>query len=375
MKNVLVIFGGQSAEHEVSIQSARMIISALDKTQYNPILVAISRTGCWYLLPEKNIPDDYIECTDNMPNLHLCHLIKMPNETVIYTHNNQTITVNVVFPIIHGPMGEDGVLQGLLEMMLVPYVGSSVLGSAVSMDKETFKRILMQALIPVVPYVKILKHSSHPNYQEICDRLQSKVLFVKPSAMGSSIGVTKIQNKTQYEKAICEAFEYDSKILIEKFIAGREVECSVLGNYSPVASCIGEIKSSSEHQYYSYDAKYIDRNSTDLIIPASLPSDLENKIRSLAIKTFLIAECKCLARVDFFISSDNHIYVNELNTMPGFTSISMYPKLWQASGMPLTKLISKLLRLAEEQFIEKQLKKIRPNIPQLHQRSEPSFVM
>lgn len=185
MKNVLLIFGGQSAEHEVSIQSARMIVNALDKDKYNPILVAISRSGCWYLLPEKDIPNDFNECTDNSPNVFLCHLIKKPDETAIYTHKNLTISIDIVFPIIHGPMGEDGALQGLLEMMVIPYVGSSVLCSAVSMDKETFKRILMQAQIPVVPYIKLLKYAPYPSYQEICDRLQSKILIVKPSAMGS----------------------------------------------------------------------------------------------------------------------------------------------------------------------------------------------
>lgn len=173
--------------------------------------------------------------------------------------------------------------------------------------------------------------------------------------------MAKVQNKEEFDIAVSAAFEYDSKILIEKYITGREVECSVLGNYAPVTSCIGEIKSSS-HQYYSYDAKYLDTKGINLIIPAELPSNLENKIRTLAIKTFTITECKCLARVDFFISHDNHIYVNELNTMPGFTSISMYPKLWQASGLALPKLISQLLSLAEEQFTDKQLKKTRPSV-------------
>ncbi len=353
MQNILVIFGGRSAEHEISIRSARNVIEALDKTIYNPIPVVISRSGAWYLLHSYIIPETMIAVDDNREQADLCMLLRRPNETIISTQNGKSINIDAAFPLVHGPMGEDGTLQGMFEMMMLPYVGSGVLSSAIGMDKDFLKLAFSNKKVPVVPSVTIAQGEKIPRFQEICLSLGSDILFVKPAVMGSSVGVSKAKSETEYDQAITQAFKYSFKVLIEKFVPCREIECSVLGNNNPVASCIGEIK--SNHEFYSYDAKYLDPNGADIIIPAqNIAQDLTDKIRHLAVEAFVAAECKGMARVDFFISDSNQIFVNELNTLPGFTSISMYPKMWEASGISYKDLMTKLLNLAVEEFKEKQ---------------------
>ncbi len=360
MQNVLIICGGKSAEHEISILSARNIISAIDRLHFVPIPVVISRSGAWYLLSEQVLFEEMTEYTDDCQLGKLCTLIRHPTKTCLMTATHEEIAIDIAFPLVHGPMGEDGTLQGMLELMALPYVGSGVLASAIGMDKDILKRMLAHSNIPVAPMVTLTSKDDIPDFNQVCEKLNSKILFIKPAIMGSSVGISKVSNKAQFEEAIVTGFRYSFKVLIEKFIPGREVECSVLGNLNPQASCVGEIKPT--HDFYSYEAKYLDANGAKLIVPAQLPIPLADEVRKMAIAAFEAVECKGFARVDFFISDEGKVYVNELNTIPGFTAISMYPKMWEASGICYTDLISQLIALAGEEYDAKQSIHLRPDV-------------
>jgi D-alanine-D-alanine ligase len=258
------------------------------------------------------------------------------------------IKLDVVFPILHGPCGEDGTVQGLLKLADVPFVGSGVLGSAVSMDKDVMKRLFRDAGIPIGKFLGYKAHNPPPSFAAITEALGSPV-FVKPANMGSSAGISKVPNEAEFAAALREAFQYDTKIIIEEFIKGREIECAVLGNENPVASVPGEVIPT--HEFYSYEAKYLDENGAALEIPAKLDSETQKYIQELAVKAFQTLCCEGLSRVDFFLKENGEALVNEINTMPGFTKISMYPKLWEASGnagggIGYTELISRLIELA-----------------------------
>ena len=309
-----ILFGGKSAEHEISISSAKNVIKALDKSKYQIIPIKINKNGVF---------DFYV--------------VKK---------------VDVIFPVLHGPFGEDGSMQGLLKLAGIPYVGAGVLGSTVGMDKDVMKRLFKEAGIPT-PKFLVFQISEKILYKNIIKKL-GKIVFVKPANMGSSVGINKVQNENEFKKAIKEAFKFDTKIIIEEFINGREIECAVLGNDHPMASIPGEIIANQE--FYSYDAKYIDEGSK-VEIPAKLPKDTIIKIQELAIKVFKTLNCEGMGRVDFFVKRNGTVIVNEINTIPGFTNISMYPKLWQASGISQTKLLDRLIELAIERFKkEKKLK-------------------
>ncbi|MEY3197105.1 MAG: hypothetical protein RLZZ59_473 [Pseudomonadota bacterium] len=361
MKNILIIFGGCSAEHEVSVKSARNVTTALDKTKYRAINVGVSRSGTWHFLKFDSIPESFTEVTDELPEENICTLIRTPKDTLLQTSSGQTIALDVAFPLIHGPMGEDGTLQGLFEIMRLPYVGPGVMASALGMDKELSKKLFVSAGLRVSPSITVKNKNNIPSYQDACKELDSKTLFIKPSIMGSSVGVSKVKSENDYLNAINEAFKYSFKVLIEKAISGREIECSVLGNNDPKASLPGELK--PNHEFYSYEAKYLDANGADYNIPAkNLSPELSDKIRQSAITAFQALECKGLSRVDFFVTEDDDIYINEINTLPGFTSISMYPKMWEAMGIPYTSLISNLIDCAEEEFLAKCSLKTTPDL-------------
>ncbi len=309
-----VLFGGKSAEHEVSLASAKNVIAALDKSKYQIIPIKIPKIGIFNF-----------------------SLIKK---------------VDVVFPVLHGPFGEDGSMQGLLKLSGVPFVGAGVLGSAVGMDKDIMKKLLKNAGLPIGKFIT-LKKTDEINFSKIKKEL-GLPLFIKPANMGSSVGVNKANNEKEFHRAIALAFQYDHKIIIEEFIDGREIECAVLGNEYPMASVLGEIIANQE--FYSYDAKYID-DGYEIQIPAKIDSKTTKKIQELAIKVFETLSCEGLGRVDFFLKKNGGVIVNEINTIPGFTNISMYPKLWEASGLPQTKLLDRLIDLAiERQGKEKELK-------------------
>ncbi|MFZ2150364.1 MAG: D-alanine--D-alanine ligase family protein [Minisyncoccia bacterium] len=311
---VAVLFGGKSAEHEVSISSAKNVIKALDKNKYKITPVKINGDGKFNAEMVKKF--------------------------------------DVIFPVLHGPFGEDGSMQGLLKLAGVPFVGAGVLGSAVGMDKDVMKRLLRDAGIPIGKFIT-LKESGEINFNKI-KKVLGLPVFIKPANMGSSVGVSKARNKKEFNKAIKEAFRYDTKIIVEEFINAREIECAVLGNDFPMASVPGEIIANEE--FYSYDAKYKGEGSK-AEIPAKIDKKTAKKIQELAISTFQALSCEGLGRVDFFLKKNGEVLVNEINTLPGFTNISMYPKLWEASGIPQTKLLDRLIDLAMERFKrEKQLK-------------------
>lgn len=259
--------------------------------------------------------------------------------------------VDVAFPVLHGPFGEDGTVQGMLKLANIPFVGAGVLGSAVGMDKDVMKRLLRDAGIPVGRFIVCRKSSaSGLTFQKVEQEL-GKPVFVKPVNLGSSVGISKVWTAEEFDRAAHLAFQFDQKIIVEEFIEGREIECSVLGNDRPVASLPGEVIPT--HDFYSYEAKYIDEHGAGLEIPAKLPEETVKKVQEMAVKTFTVLGCEGMARVDFFVHGDR-VMVNEINTIPGFTRISMYPKLWEASGIPYPELIHRLINLALERFNEEQ---------------------
>ncbi|MBI5476707.1 MAG: D-alanine--D-alanine ligase [Ignavibacteriales bacterium] len=344
-----VIFGGRSAEHEVSLVSATSIINALDKNKYEIIQIGITKDNVWYsgdnvLERIKNKgyfnSDDscYISPTSHT-NAGLC--VDGPKRPLT------RFDVDVVFPVLHGMFGEDGTIQGLLELSGIPYVGAGVLGSAVGMDKVITKQLCENAGIPVAPYIWFLESEYKKNPKTIINLIEKKIkypCFVKPANSGSSVGISKSKNRKSLVDAIKLALKHDRKILIEKSIENAmEIEISVLGNDEPTASVPGEIISSNE--FYDYDAKYVDGKSQS-IIPAKLPKEIANKIKEYALLGFRSIDCAGMARADFLVTKNNYkIYFNEINTIPGFTSISMYPKLWEASGLSYSKLLDKLIQL------------------------------
>lgn len=349
-----ILFGGKSAEHEVSLQSAKNVVDAIDKDKYEVALIGIDKTGKW-LLPNK------AQFLLNANNPKLIKLNKANKESVTLvpqsggeltnlSNQDSNSSIDVVFPILHGPFGEDGTVQGLLKLAGVPFVGASVLGSAIGMDKDVMKRLLRDAGIPIADFIAF-KQEDKINFEEVSKKL-GLPFFVKPANLGSSVGINKVKNKKDFSKAVKEAFQYDTKILIEEYILGRELECSVLGNQNPIASTVGEVI--PHHEFYSYEAKYIDENGAALEIPAKINSKTTKAVQELAVKTFKTLACEGLGRVDFFLKENGKLIVNEINTIPGFTKISMYPRLWGASGISYTELINRLIGLAIERFKREQ---------------------
>lgn len=350
-----ILFGGKSAEHEVSLQSAKNVIEALDKEKYQPVLIGIDKSGTWYLNEEGSYllnSHDPKLIKLNSASDPIALLPEQQGKLINLKTNDTSKTLDVVFPLLHGPFGEDGTIQGLLKLANIPFVGAGILGSAIGMDKDVMKRLLRDAGLPLVDFIVINKGRDElPGYDWVVEKLGSPV-YIKPANLGSSVGISRVRAEAEYLPAVEEAFNYDNKILIEESINGREIECAVLGNNNPLASVPGEIVPNSG--FYSYDAKYIDGEGAKLKIPAKLSAQQVADIQELAIKTFQTLCCDGLARVDFFLQADGKIIVNELNTMPGFTSISMYPRLWATNGLTYTQLIDRLIELAFEKFAQQQ---------------------
>src|SRR5205809_184061 len=354
-----ILFGGRSAEHEVSLQSAKNIIDAIDPHKYELVLIGIDKTGQWHLsegsrfLPpasDARLP----ELPQSTENLAL--VPGTQDEQIVALSGQQRLgSLDVIFPVLHGPFGEDGTVQGLLKLANIAFVGAGVLGSAVGMDKDVMKRLLRDAGIPIARFLVMNRYSSEQIGFDDARNQLGLPLFIKPANLGSSVGIHKVKDRDEFERAVRDALSYDNKILIEECIKGREIECSVLGNENPIASVPGEIF--PRHEFYSYEAKYLDENGAVLEIPANLPSEISERIRQLAIKAFSVLCCEGMARVDFFLRNGSEIIVNEINTIPGFTRISMYPKLWEATGISYSELIDRLIQLALERFQrEQQLK-------------------
>jgi len=349
--HVAVIFGGRSGEHEVSLMSARSVLSVLDPAKYEVIQIGITNEGTW--LTGEDVLDKF---ENNQTNGLVPVLVSPdPSERGIYILEGisglkKWSDVEVYFPVLHGTFGEDGTIQGLFELANVAYVGAGVVGSSVGMDKGVFKEVMIANQIPVVETMLVSRseiESDMVPVMEKAEKIGDYPLFTKPANLGSSVGVTKCNNRSDLQEGLMEAAAFDRRILIQKGIKNvREIEVSVLGNEDPVASVCGEVLPSRE--FYSYESKYIDGTS-GLVIPAPLPDEVSECIRQYAVRAYKAIDCAGMARVDFFVEKDtNKIYLNELNTIPGFTKISMYPKLWEASGLPYNKLVDRLIELALE---------------------------
>jgi D-alanine-D-alanine ligase len=355
---VAILFGGKSAEHEISLISARNIVDAMDKNKYEVVAIGIDKQGRWHLdegarlLLGKSATkvefQDAANATAVLPGN-----TAMPMVRTSGIASDGLGAIDVVFPILHGPFGEDGTVQGLLKLANLPFVGAGVLGSAVGMDKDVMKRLLRDAAVPIGKFLAF-NRAEKISFAKVRKAL-GMPLFVKPANLGSSVGISKVSKPGEFAAAVKDAFRYDNKIVIEEFIDGREIECSVLGNEHPIASLPGEIVVNRD--FYSYDAKYLDANGARFEIPAHLPAQVVKKIRAIALQAYHALCCEGMARVDFFVQANGRVLVNEINTIPGFTKISMYPKMWQASGISYAKLIDRLIQLAMQRHrAEKRLR-------------------
>ncbi|AIS11130.1 D-alanine--D-alanine ligase [Pseudomonas chlororaphis subsp. aurantiaca] len=355
-----IIFGGRSAEHEVSLQSARNIVDALDRERFEPVLIGIDKNGHWHLNDTSNFlinQENPALIALNQSNRELAVVPGKASQQLLETSNQELLGhVDVIFPIVHGTLGEDGCLQGLLRMADLPFVGSDVLGSAVCMDKDISKRLLRDAGLAVTPFITLNRATAA---RTDFAQAQSKLglpMFVKPANQGSSVGVSKVTSEAQYHAAIELALGFDEKVLVESAVSGLEIECAVLGNDQPIASGCGEIVVGSG--FYSYDSKYIDDQAAQVVVPADLSEEVSERIRALAVEAFQVLGCSGLARVDVFLTQGGEVLINEINSLPGFTRISMYPKLWQAAGMTYSELVSRLIELALERHAARQALKI-----------------
>jgi D-alanine-D-alanine ligase len=344
-----LLFGGRSPEHPISIRSARSVVAAIDRDRFTPVLIGIDPTGRWHLVGEDVFRQLEARSDERGTNEIIPTSLRKLTAAEGRREADGTPTVDVIFPILHGAYGEDGTVQGMLEMLDIPYVGAGVLGSAVGMDKDVQKRLLREAGIEVVPFLTITEGWWQRSPQEVEERASAigYPVFVKPANLGSSVGVHRVASRGDLEPAITDALSYDPKILIERGINAREIECSVLGNDDPQASAPGEIVAGAD--FYSYDAKYSSSSTSERMIPAPLTPEITARVRAMAVRTFKVLECSGMARVDFFLDRDsNQLYVNELNSIPGFTSISMYPMMWEATGLSYRDLITRLIELAFE---------------------------
>ncbi|MDZ7380131.1 MAG: D-alanine--D-alanine ligase [candidate division KSB1 bacterium] len=361
VQTVAVLFGGKSAEHEVSVRSAATVFRALQDAGYRVVPIGIDHGGKWLAMDEAaftRVVASGAVANEGVP------LAVIPGETPAVRAASSgsrafATTIDVIFPVLHGPFGEDGCVQGMLELLDMPYVGSGVLGSALGMDKEIQKRLFQATGLPVVPYTVVRQSEGNQACEHALAwaREVGYPVFVKPANLGSSVGVGKAQNEAQLAQAVDHAFRFDRKVILEKAYRVREIECAVLGNERPQASVLGEVR--PRHEFYSYEAKYLDPNGADLIVPATVSEPLASRMRDLARKVFELLECTGMARVDFFLVEPDTVFVNEINTIPGFTSISMYPRLWEASGLPLTSLVRRLVELALERHEERRRMRLR----------------
>jgi len=345
MKIIAILYGGKSGEHEVSLRSGGSVYSHLDRSQYKPMLIAVDHNGLWYMQENPAYEKD---------NKTL--IVERKEDTIVSVIpglglycKNKKLEIDLVFPVLHGTFGEDGTLQGLLEIAGIPYAGAGVLGSAVGMDKATAKQIWIQSDLPVVPFIIVRDIGTSVNsFMKQAVELFDFPLFVKPANAGSSVGVTKANSSEELRKGIIEGFRYDTKLLIEPAITGREIECSVIGNHNPVSFLPGEVISSD---FYDYDSKYIHPETVKLETPAKLSEQEIRKIKEIAEKAFVAIGVEGFARIDFFIEAgNNNILINEINTLPGFTEISMFAKLCDISGLSYKDMLTKIIQLAEERY-------------------------
>lgn len=355
-QKIIILFGGQSGEHEVSLNSAGSVLKAIDYGKFEVQTIGITKTGQWHWGIK---PEDWQQ--DPSRSGILVNLIHDPSNPRFIALDGSPLAnggkFDLIFPVLHGPYGEDGTIQGLFEVAHVPYAGSGVLGSALGMDKDRMKAVFAEAGLSQAPYLTVLRTTLQVNMAKVLKDIEETLgypCFVKPANLGSSVGISKACNQEELLSALNLAAEYDRKIVIEQNISGREIELSVLGNDEARASIPGEILPSKD--FYDYEAKYLDTGSR-LVIPAPLDSKVVDRLQTMAVVAFHAVEASGLSRVDFFVTEDNQIYINEINTMPGFTSISMYPKLWEASGIPYSELITRLIELGFRRYEDSRSRK------------------
>ncbi len=358
-KTILVVCGGRSTEHSVSLLSARNVVGAISEKKYKVVIVVIDACGGWFLLSKKEF-DDVVEGGELSKGKNkFTEVMCAPNEgkgmrVIDITTGRVLARADVVFPVLHGKYGEDGSIQGLLEMMDVAYVGPGVLASALGMDKEMAKRVLKEAHIETSPYGVMCRGDSQKNVFREYKKRFGLPFFVKPARCGSSVGVRKICTEREFFFAIRTAFLYDDKILIEEMVVGREIECAVMGGvHEAQVSVPGEVLVGNGHTFYSYEAKYLDELGAEIVMPAKLAPSVKKRVREIALATYRALECEGMARVDLFVTMRGRIYVNEINTIPGFTDISMYPKLWAQEGITGSRLVDLLLREAVQRKKQK----------------------
>lgn len=347
-----ILFGGRSGEHEVSVMSARSVYRAVDRNKFSPLLIGISKEGRWFLVDDAEavFGKGVVDSDAGLP----VTIIPQPGQGFVALDGSKVPRLDVVFPVLHGTYGEDGTIQGLLELAGIPYVGAGVMASAVGMDKVMMKMVFRQAGLPVVDDVYVTRQAMSKDTEKVLNYIEQNLsypCFVKPANMGSSVGINKADNRDQLEKALWGAARFDSKLIVEQGVPAREIECSVLGNEDAKCSIPGEIVPAGE--FYDYEAKYHSEDS-QLLIPAPLTEEQVKAVQEMALKVFQVLDCSGLSRIDFFVTKDTgKIYVNEINTMPGFTTISMYPKLWEATGIPYEELITQLVDLAFARYRQK----------------------
>jgi D-alanine-D-alanine ligase len=363
-----VLFGGRSGEHEVSLASAASVIRGLDPAKYEAVPIGITKEGHWRIGAgaQKMLPEVLRGGQDVMMTADPTNASLVPLNGSQGGNAASAQRLDVIFPVMHGTFGEDGTIQGLLDLAGLPFVGAGVLGSAIGMDKDVSKRLLQVAKIPVVPWITVHRHDWERDPKKIQRDVEKKFkypVFVKPATLGSSVGMTKVHSRAELAPALNLASEFAMKILVEKAMVAREIEVSVLGNNDPKASVPGEIV--PHREFYDYQAKYLE-DGTQLLIPAKLKPAQVKQIQSLAVAAFRALELSGMARVDFFLEkrANGKLFLNEVNTIPGFTSISMYPKMWEASGIPFRDLIDKLIALALEQHGEKARTKYEIELPE-----------
>jgi D-alanine-D-alanine ligase len=341
-QKVAILYGGRSVEHGVSVNSARNIFEYIDRKKFTPIAIGISKNGKWYLTDGVN---------KNIEKGETLHLNLDPgNPALITKKSGKKIRVDIVFPVLHGTDGEDGSIQGLIKAMDLPMVGTGVLGSAISMNKIIAKKLLREAGLPVSDFLTFRYDEREAiSYNAIARKL-GVPFMVKSASLGSSVGVTKVKSRKDFDHAVDEAFRYDQEMLAEKFITGREVECAILGNDPPEASNPGEIVISSSYEFYTFDAKYVDPDAVKIEVPARITKPVVDKIRKACILAYKTLHCDDFARIDLFLDADGNIFINEINSIPGFTNSSMFPMMWNERGISFTELITKLINLAQERY-------------------------
>ena len=356
--NVAILFGGRSPEHQISLLSAQNVYKSLDKSKYNPILIGIDKQGQWHYNSDSmallNADDPSLIKMADSHNPVLLSQNADVRKLISLDAHDEIARIDVIFPVLHGTFGEDGSVQGFAKLANIACVGCGILGSSVGMDKDIMKRILRDSNIGVAGWKLVRNSTEGIDYADVVSELGND-LFIKPANLGSSVGVSHTKTEADFYKALEEALAFDPKVIIEEKIVGREIEVAVLGNETPIASIPGEIEPTTE--FYSFESKYLDESGAILHIPAVLTEKQIKAIQKLAIETYTLLECRGMSRVDMFMTADDELIINEINTIPGFTNISMYPKLWEISGVPQLELITRLIELAiEEHSLQNKLR-------------------